>query len=614
MPSARPVIRHRIAGGWGPDFGPTAEVDASTGVVSVPWLVNAENLLYKLDGGFRKVGGTTRLNSSALESGAQVYGLFDYWRQGSAAVGTQKRIVHVGTTVQKDDADGSFSSILTGMTDAAIPSYAVYDDDLIIMSDAAADVPRSYDQSSASVLGTNTPNGSFGVTHKNRFWMAGVLTDSSRLYYSQPLPLGAGGDWDGAEAGSIAIDPGDGDRITGLVSHKNELFVFKGPYHGSIHRIEGSSPSGLESSGASAFARRDYVKGIGSVNHNSIFKFRDDVGFVWSDGSVHSLNATPAFGDYIANSLSFPFNEWILERGNHDRLKFSWADTLVAQGIVVITLAVDTSTDNNILLIMDYRFMSLEGAPRWSQIPSIGAACVANVIDAASNDTPSIFIGDNAGFIRRWNQPGRSINNTTEYTAKMTFPFLHYGAPMQTKILGNMGIGIQPFGSVDTTVAWTRDDNTQQTQTVAQGGGDVLASGIGTGSITAFADAGSGNVTVTSASHGNANGTEISIRGTTSYNGRFEVANSATNTFTIIAAFVADDATGDWQTATEANFFLLGVSSLGGSQFVDRFLDIEQGGEFRSIQFEVQQSGVNQDLEMHSLTAEINPGALSTEN
>jgi hypothetical protein len=65
-------------------------------------------------------------------------------------------------------------------------------------------------------------------------------------------------------------------------------------------------------------------------------------------------------------------------------------------------------------------------------------------------------------------------------------------------------------------------------------------------SITAFANAGGGNVTVTSASHGLTNTQKISIDGTTSYNGAFVVANATTDTFTIIDTFVADDATGTW--------------------------------------------------------------------
>jgi len=67
-----------------------------------------------------------------------------------------------------------------------------------------------------------------------------------------------------------------------------------------------------------------------------------------------------------------------------------------------------------------------------------------------------------------------------------------------------------------------------------------------TGSITHFADAGAGQITVTSAAHGLSNGDYVTISGTTNYNGWFLVANVATNTFEITDTWVSDDATGTW--------------------------------------------------------------------
>ena len=60
--------------------------------------------------------------------------------------------------------------------------------------------------------------------------------------------------------------------------------------------------------------------------------------------------------------------------------------------------------------------------------------------------------------------------------------------------------------------------------------------------------------------------------------------------------------------------FTLGTDTLGGARFVDRFLDLEEGGEFRDIQFQVTHSTNNEDIEVHSIGAQITAGSMSTEN
>ncbi len=63
--------------------------------------------------------------------------------------------------------------------------------------------------------------------------------------------------------------------------------------------------------------------------------------------------------------------------------------------------------------------------------------------------------------------------------------------------------------------------------------------------ITAFADAGGGNLTVTSANT-LAPGDIIVVSGTTNYNGTFTIVSANATSFTIAAAFVANDAAGAW--------------------------------------------------------------------
>lgn len=530
MTTRRLQMTHVLNGGWATDFGPSSEAAPDQGgTVVVPFLVDAENVFYELDGGPHKIGGATKLNSSVIESGEQIRGLFDYWRQGTAGSPTQKRIVHAGTKVLQDDADGTFNNLFTGFEDAKVPCYATFDDLLIISSDSTSDVPSSWDGTTAQSLAGSPPNFAFHVSHKNRLWAAGVVSNPSRLYYSSALDPE---DWTADDSGSIDIDPGDGDRITMLASHKNELWVFKGPYRGSIHRIVGSAPTG-----ADPFGRVPFISGVGSAAHNLQFRFKDDLGFVWSDGSVHSLAATAAFGDFEDAELSRPINTYLREHLNADRLPAGWAATHVNRGYVLFTLAMDSSTDNNVILMMDYRRPQMW----WAKWPALSAGALASVVDQSKNNVPTIMAGGNDGFVRKLDQPVRSIDGDTAISAKVTLPFLSYGSQMVMKNLAIAGVGIQPKGNYTGTFLWQRDNETQQSQTFSQAGGDVLA-------------------------------------------------------------------------PAAAHQFTLGTSTLGGATYLQRYMELEEGGEFRAIQYQLTQTGNNQDLEVHSLVTMISRGALSTEN
>ncbi len=674
-------------GGWATDFGPTSTVALQQdGTIQIPFLVNAENLVYDLDGGPRKIDGTERVNSTALASGSTIRGLTDFWILGTGASATQHRVLHVNNDVMKDDADGTFTSILASAdrVTTSIPSYSVFDDDLMIMSDADEAPLRWTGSGNASTLGTNTPKFAFGITHKNRFWGAGAIANKSRLFYSEPLPNGANGNWDEVEAGFIDIDPDDGDEIRGLVSHKGEVWVFKGPYLGSIHRIAGDTPlGGVTAFGSSTqpipFSREIFVRGLGAAGHNSIFRFRDDIGFIDAKtGSIRSLNATAAFGDFREASLSLPINDFLLERVNKGRLQRAWAVSDVSHGYVLITLAIDGSTTNNIVLCMDHRFET----PRWSQWPAVVAESMTSVIDPTRSLRQTPFIGDTSGFMRRLGAANKSIDGITAINFKATLPYINYGNPVSFKTFSRGSVGIEPRGNYNGTFGWSRDNNAQQTTTFSQGGGDVLAGDVTTGTVTLTGgtstfisfltstahglsvgdvisyrgDSGaitaiaqnSTDITVTAGTHSLLVGDLVTIGATTDYNGEFTVtAISAGVSFDVTATFTSDqtgtfaasnynakhtivtiasttifhvpgaviaDTPGTWERSTTANFFVLGTSTLSGSRFVDRFFSLEEGGEFRSIQYEITQTGLNEDIALHSIFTEIEPGADSTEN
>src|SRR3990172_5498930 len=455
-------VNHRFRGGWATDFGPTLWSTPQGSNMDIPFLVEAKNLIYELDGGCRTMPGTTALNTTTLGASSVVTGIYDYWRQGATGSPTQRIVANVDTRIVAAQlSDGVFSTIKTGLVDGAVPSYETFDDLLIISSDATADVPMSWDQTTFQNLAGSPPNFSFCKTYKNRVWGAGVAANPSRLYYSVNLDPE---DWAGATSGSIDIDPSDGDAIVGLASFRNELWVFKGPYKGSIHRITGSSPSD--------FARTTFIRGITAAYHNSIFNLPNDLGFVSPRGTVHSLVATQNFGDYEQSTLSLPINKRLRETVSTTYYKQWWAVEDQINGRVLIGYTSSGQTRNTRLLAMDYRFIGLgEPFSRWSEWTAYGADSLALVVDMGNE--PNVFVGVDDGVGYKTNQATRQHKNSA-LSPVITTPMMTYGTDHMLKNLYSVGIELAPKSAQSFTVSWLRDGNVTQSTTLTQGGGDVL--------------------------------------------------------------------------------------------------------------------------------------------
>lgn len=454
------AIRHLIDGGWATDYGTHAEVEVSRdGGVRLPFLLRAENIFYNLRGGVRKCGGTSKYNATTIESGEEIRGMFEFVKVGTAGSATRKRVVHAGTKILKDDNDGTFTSIFTGLEDNKIPNYCVFEDVLIISSDSTVDVPKTWDQSSAANLGGSPPNFSFAVSHVNRVWAAGDAAVPSRLYYSSLLNAAQ---WNGTgDSGSIDVSPDDGDIITGIYPYRGRLIVFKGPNFGSIHVVSGQT--------VATFARDILVPGVGAVWQNLLFPFGNDLGFVSPDGLVRSLRTTEKFGDLEQATLSLPIQSWLLENVTVSSLKKGWAATDHSMGYVVFTLPTQSSTTPNHTIAMDYRFQE----PRWADWDDFDAYSVVRMSDP-STDRPILYLGGSDGFLRKLQQPTRAIDENTAIGAFVRTPFLHYGTQHRMKTLQHVGLGTQIQNESTVTVALRKDIGTTEIDFDLTAGGFVL--------------------------------------------------------------------------------------------------------------------------------------------
>lgn len=457
-------VTHRFGGGWAPDFGKlvTTPVPQSR-QMEIPYVIEAKNIFWNLDGGYQSIGGATRTPDTQLESGAEVYGLFDYWKIGTTGSYTRRKVCHVGQFIYEDQGNNTYQKLgvatYTTLTDNSHPNYSTFNDLLIISSDDTTDVPYSWDQTTFQALAGLPPNFAFSLEHKGRLWAAGAVANPSRLYYSgkdnpeQWTPT--------AGAGYIDISPGDGDEIRGIASFKNELWVFKGPNKGSIHRITGSSPSD--------FGRVLFIRGLACVGHSSIIPFKDDVLFMTPSGSIRSLKATAAFGDYHDAAITFPIDGWLRDNLNHSALKTVWAVNDPTTSHLYFAVPTGSSTTNNEVLCYDYQFASVQRPDRWSRITDWPAHCLANVVVSG---LPRVYSGGTDGYIRDLNVSARNIDGDTALFPKIKTPNLNYGDSFQFKTIEKASMMVSPQGEDEVVFGWRRDNYEIQKVTISQGAVD----------------------------------------------------------------------------------------------------------------------------------------------
>lgn len=461
MPTDIQFLTHTFGGGWATDFGPTSYNAPDGTSLRLPWLNTATNCVYEFDGGPRKAPGTNKLNASVIEASQTVTGIYDYWRLGTGASPAQRRVVHCNSSIYHDGGAGSFSSIATGLEVGAVPNYSTFNDLLIIASNSTTDVPKSWDQSTFQNLAGSPPRFSFSVKHQGKQWAAGNWLVPYRLYYSV---TGNPEDWTSTGSGSLDIDPGDGDRIVGLFSWRNELWVFKGPNKLSIHRITGATPS--------TFARTTFVEGISAANQSCIFPMGDDVGFMSPRGTAHTLKTTSNYGDYVQSYSNYPILSWCRDYMNKARHAYWQAATDFSRGYTLITFPLAGTTNKTRCLMLDWRFLAQgEPYPRWSLWDFGSFASLGYVQD--TNQRQRIFAGGYDGYVYRLDQSDRT-HNSTSINYDVTTPYLTYGSEVHKKTLFVVGIGMAPKNTNTATFAWSADGAAEQTVTFTQAAGGFL--------------------------------------------------------------------------------------------------------------------------------------------
>lgn len=541
-------------------------------VAQIPYLVQANNVLFEESGSFRKVGGVIRGNTLGKDFWGNVQAILPGFGGGmngadfyTVAEDGKIRGLRLNDPSNPSETISSHSSLSNAFRDTSgnllnrsfeslhnwvvneFEGYTIFmnNDDEI----APLLVPHAL-TASTSITGAE-PNFSMGVVYQNRFWVAGDPDNPSRLYYSDLNDPTAG-----YSSNIIDIDPADGSEITALYVYRDRLFVFKGPNKGSIHVIAGKTPS--------TFTRDTFSTKVGCAGPNAVIEFSDDVMFMDTTGHLRSLKATDRFGDFETAVITDPIRSVVDTAFDISELYRVTMANDATNSRVWVQVPTGTTQTERISLVIDYKnnikITTVDYAPSSHTI-------ISRAVAVGDGRQHLIGLNDEMAFdfdirgkerIEHPNVDGTSGSNSLAdaYKAYVELPNVKFAPAFGHNWLGDLCVSTEsvektpgsgesePFDpSSNLTFKWQRDINEFESITLNQTFGSRL--------------------------------------GVFTYDG---------------------------------SEFILGTSRLGGPKMIESYATLETS-DFRRIAFAFEQASLNEGLHVHSFAITVGADdSGSTEN
>jgi hypothetical protein len=410
-------------------------------------LLQALNVQFH-DGAVGKEGGATKYNSTAVTGGASVLGGWDWW----PVTGTQRMVVYLdGGVMKKDSGDGTFPvTLVSGLSGDCVPVFVEGGAEAIASNRKlfcfngvnavqvlAADGATTANLATppADWSGANQPIG--GCIHENRLW--GAL--AHRVYYSLATNHE---DFTSAGTGSVAVFPGEGEKIVQIMSFKSLLLIWK--YPTGIYAIDTSSVT------TTNWRVARLNRTIGGAGPLAALQVNDDVLFLDATGNFQLLSGIQEYGQIGAKDLSHvhelkPFFDENINLSQLDKVRSAF---YVAKREAHFALAQLGASTNTARLVVDF---NRPDVPRFRY--STRDTCQSLWLRKDANNIPRLMSGDATAFIWYMDQSTRSKDGAA-YTGSFQTAYSDLGAPTKRKLGKFLEIVAEPKGNwnLSASVLW----------------------------------------------------------------------------------------------------------------------------------------------------------------
>jgi hypothetical protein len=442
-------------------------------------LINADNLTYD-SGTLQKEGGAAKLNTTALNAGGGGSGIIGAW-DWHPTQSQQRTIVFSNDGILYRSTASAFTSMAGATTLTAtgdvVPFFveggkevAANNKKLFIFSgvnpvgviDGDATTATTLTSGPADWTATNQP--AFGLLHVGRLWGGGNLNDPHRLYYS------AASDHEqfSSPGGTVAVYPGEGERMVAAVSFKGFILCFKAPR--GVYAVDTRDAT-------VANWRVDKLnENIGACGPQSVVVIDNDVLYMDNSAQLHLISRIED-GTFDASNLSqeHDMQDYMKDNFNFARLYHARGVYYYAKREVHIGIAAQGDTNNTRRFVVDFN----RPQPRFR----VSSRDVSDAVFLRhdSDGVPRLAIGDNDGFVWNLDQDDRTADGSG-YAAQWQTPHMDMGhidpnLSVRRKNGRFLEMVVEPTGNYDLTIDILWDNAASETINFNLGAG---AASIGT--------------------------------------------------------------------------------------------------------------------------------------
>jgi len=402
-----------------------------------------ENFEPSLSGGYKKIKGYNKFNSSVVPTSGNIQGLSCVSNNYTALVARNDKY-HVVTSSAITQGHSNTATNYAGRTALSggkvrFAHYNMGTGEKTIIVDGVNSVAY-YDGSQSagsSVTFSDASHANYSGTVGAKF--ATVFKNHIILGKSNTIVIGVIGVDNNFNAGSGALEINVKDQVSGLIVFREQLIIFT---KNSIQRITGSATSGTD-----AFVLAPITNDIGCIKEDTVQEVGGDVLFYAPDG-IRSLAATEKIGDFGLDVASKPIKKDI------DSLNGTSFDSFVIREKAQYRLMAFNSgyaTGDSEGLIAT-KFVDQGGTGlNWSTIKGFKSyASDSRYYGVAGSTAELILFANTDGYIYQAEITNGfdSVNIKSIYES----PYMPIQDPTIRKTFYKMGLYLDPEGAITATV------------------------------------------------------------------------------------------------------------------------------------------------------------------